>query len=1285
MEDFSKYKQIGKGGPKVAKGPTKGDLKSGILPPGFLEELGSKRLSNGGKKLLQLALDADAYYGDNDLAADVIRSKYLAPGETGPLHLWDRIARAIASVETDGDYWYKKFLSILMDFKFVPGGRVMHGAGREDARRRPSLSNCYVIPIASGFREGTPFAVQRLVRAVWDQKVPIEDYVDNAPDEELGEILSYLHSGQKAAGREQEKVTIQDRMKAADEIISGYAAIKEKCHLYDADSLEGIYNCLSESAMVYRTGGGVGTDLSILRPEGAPVNATVDQSPGATKFMNLFSESTNTVSQAGRRGALMLTLRVDHPDLEKFITIKNDPSRTKVQHANVSVLITHEFMDAVLNDKDFDLRWGGRVFKTVKARDLWDKIIKNAYDSAEPGLIFWDTMREYHNVEYANPLTSTNPCVTADTRLHTQFGMVRVGELFNSGEPLEVTVDNRALRSGLRGTETRPAVPVFMTSSSADVYRVETDAGYEIKATEWHEFYTGRGKIKLKDLQVGDELLIQSGKGQFGKQGSPELGTLLGLITGDGHFTNRGNSQEAAVINLWNDAQQFANAATDYVNAMIAGAAHRSRNYQVTPVAVPSRNLTMIRSVLLARVLENYGFTGETKLRVPEVIWQGTEGCVRAYLRALFETDGTVNVSDKSQGCSIRLTSSYPELLKDIQILLSNFGIFCTIRKRRDAKKRLLPDSRRGKRLYSCKASYEIIVDGESRNRFMQEIGFMGEAKNRRYYNWAQGRALRKTQPFRSKIKSITYVGKEPVFDTTQADHNALILNGLATGNCAEQPLASLTACNLGNINLAKFVREDGSFDYEELKEDVRIATRFMDDVIDYNMGNHALPKIKYAVASDRRIGLGITALADALVLMRVKYDTPEALSVAEEIMKTICHTAYNASVDIAIEKGAFPLFKWEGFSKSKFIQSLPEELRQRIKEHGIRNSTVITVPPVGTGSIVAQCSSGIEPIFCTSYKRRVRNPDGDTFSEYKVYHPLIKKLFGDDESLPDYVVTAHQIDPYFRVKMQGVIQKYVDSSISSTINLPHDIPVKTVADIYITAYKEGLKGVTVYREGSREGILETEEHAKKREAQTQAGDATLSGSEGDSPRPGYHPRKRPPITYGVTERIRTGEGNLYVTINEDSYGLCEVFTTIGKAGGQAAAQSEAIARLISLALRSGIDPREIIKELKGISGPAPVWENGELILSTPDAIGRVLERHLERKEKGLDRQQEMKFPYPSITSAREVAAENQGEASSSAPRNDIGALIVTCPDCGGPVVHETGCLTCPHCGWTRC
>src|SRR3989344_2023213 len=346
---------------------------------------------------------------ENVLEISVLRSKYLAPTEDGPLYMWDRIARALSSVEKpeNQEHWYKEFMSVLRDFKFVPGGRVMHGAGREDVKRHPTLSNCYVIPI-------------------------------------------------------------------------------------EEDSLEGIYKCIMESAMVYRTGGGVGTDLSILRPEGSFVNSTVDRSPGATAFMNLFSESTNTVSQSGRRGALMLTLLVDHPDVEKFITIKNDSKRTKVQHANVSVLLTHEFMNSVINDQDFDLRWNGKTYKTEKAKDLWYKIITNAYASAEPGLIFWDTMKDYHNLEYANPLSSTNPCGEQPLAAYTacNLGNINLSALVDENGKLELNKLEKVVRTSTR----------FMDNIID--YNIDNHASERIKKAVSSDRRIGLGVTGLGDMFV---------------------------------------------------------------------------------------------------------------------------------------------------------------------------------------------------------------------------------------------------------------------------------------------------------------------------------------------------------------------------------------------------------------------------------------------------------------------------------------------------------------------------------------------------------------------------------------------------------------------------------------------------------------------------------------------------------------------------------------------------------------------------------------------------------------
>lgn len=759
----------------------------------------------------QISEETVKFFEGDELRIRCFLDKYALKDQAGrtvektPIEMWQRVAKELASVEDPKrrKEWEKKFYWLLEDFRFIPGGRVMFGAGQ---RRRATLLNCYVIPI------------------------------------------------------------------------------KE-------DSIEGIFEWCKEAARTYSFGGGVGTDISILRPKGSPVNNSAIYSSGSVSFMDLLSCTTGTIGQAGRRGALMITISVDHPDVLDFIEVKSDPARQKVRYANISVRITDEFMRAVECDADFTLRYEndviGKIAKKVKARQIWDKLIKNAWASAEPGVIFWDNIKRESTTEY---------------------------------------------------------------------------------------------------------------------------------------------------------------------NGM------------------------------------------------------------------------------------------------------------------------------------------EVIT----------------------------------------------------------------------TNPCSEIPLEPYGCCCLGNVNLAAFVTDEFSstskVDWPNLERALRYATRFLDNVLDYNAFKHPLPYQKDASLKARRIGVGFTGFGDMLIKLGLKYDTEEAIKFADRLFERIKNIVYDESTELAVEKGTFPAFDLERHLVSPFIQRLDKRVLNKIKAQGLRNAALLTVPPVGSGSVLAGVTSGIEPIFSLSYVRRSESLSKDEFS---VYHPLVQKYMRrfsirDPKELPNTFVTSHEIKPEMRVRMQATIQKHIDHALSSTVNLPKDISPEEVGKIYFLAWKSGCKGITVYREGSREGILLTEAQASERVAA--------------SSRATRAPRPRAKVVKGKTFKMKTEMGNLYITVNEDEQGLVEVFAWMSKSGSSSTAFTEAIGRLISLALRSGVKPSAIIDQLILIRGARPiVQEDGTVVFSVPDAIAKAMEEYLRGGEQLA------------------LLDEVKSKPVSHNRKNDHKREIELCPSCGGLLVFTNGCYICSDCGFSEC
>jgi ribonucleoside-diphosphate reductase alpha chain len=485
-----------------------------------------------------------------------------------------------------------------------------------------------------------------------------------------------------------------------------------------------------------------------------------------------------------------------------------------------------------------------------------------------------------------------------------------------------------------------------------------------------------------------------------------------------------------------------------------------------------------------------------------------------------------------------------------------------------------------------------------------------------------------------------------------------------STNPCGEQPLLPYESCNLGSINLSRMVSyESGrySVDWDKLKETVHWSVRFLDDVIDVN--KYPLPQIAEMTRSNRKVGLGVMGFADMLLTMGIPYDSDEALELGKRIMSFVDDEGHKASVELAKERGNFP-----NFDKSTL----------KGRHDRLRNATVTTIAPTGTISIISGASSGIEPIFAVAYVRNVMdkdilpevNPIFDAVAKAKGFHTdelmkeiaakgSLKDIRGVPEDVKRVFVTALDITPEWHVKMQGAFQEHTDNAVSKTVNFPSEATPKDVEDVYVLAYELGCKGVTVYRYGSRDDqVLSVGTKEEKKEAPEPEEDGKV-------------PRKRPVVTRGSTQRMETGCGHLYVTINVDERGLCEVFTQMGKSGGCTASQSEAVGRLISLALRSGIDPESIARQLKGIRCPSPLWQPGGMVLSCSDAVAKALERFVKD------------FETSKVESALDASvASAQTEKQNKADKGDV---CPECPECGSMVEFVEGCVVCRTCGYSKC
>ena len=513
-----------------------------------------------------------------------------------------------------------------------------------------------------------------------------------------------------------------------------------------------------------------------------------------------------------------------------------------------------------------------------------------------------------------------------------------------------------------------------------------------------------------------------------------------------------------------------------------------------------------------------------------------------------------------------------------------------------------------------------------------------------------------------------------------------------STNPCGEQPLLPYESCNLGSLNLSRMtVTEDGvtAIDYKKLGDAVDTAVRFLDDVIEVNV--YPLPEIRETTLKTRKIGLGVMGFADMLFELGIPYDSDEGVKTAEQVMGFINVRAHRASQQLAEERGSFPLFN---------------ESTLAGRYDAIRNGTCTTIAPTGTISILCGASSGVEPLFALSFVRNVMdndelpevNPVFERIAKEKgFYSPELMRRVAKEgtlahiDEIPEEVrrvfVTAHDVSPEYHIRMQAAFQRHTDNAVSKTVNFTHEATREQVEEVYHLAYSLGCKGVTIYRDGSRNDQV------------LYVGDSKKDGSA--EPAAAVTPRPRPSITRGITEKVVIGCGNLYVTVNYDDQGICEVFANLGRAGG-CPSQSEATSRLASMALRSGMDVHAVIEQLKGIRCHSTLRQKATnkniKVLSCPDAIGRVLEKVVKLRE------EESRLGLSTGILPSDLPVEPIGGESGPAPEpapaepetfSPVDVPVVeekaqsaeeaVCPECGGALTHEGGCVICPACGYSKC
>ena len=989
------------------------------------------------------------------------------------------------------------------------------------------------------------------------------------------------------------------------------------------DDLESIFDAGARIARTFSYGGGCGLDVSNLRPKGATVNNAAKTTSGATSFMDFYSYITGLIGQAGRRGALMLSISCEHPDLEEFINLKSNLD--VCTKANISVRVTDAFMKAVEADSDFTLHFtmedGSEIKKIIKAREMFMLLAQRNWEMAEPGILYWDRIANYNLLQDSGfQYAGVNPCVTGDTLVLTKNGYFPIKDLVGK----TCTVWN-----GYEWSEVEPK----LMEKDAMTYEISFSDGSSIKCTDYHKFPINTGTYRqqkdtrkqLKDIRVGDKLIKCSFPIIHQTAADPGISMYTqGFFSGDGYLCS---DRPTPYIAFYGEQKKACIPFCDIRNQREDG---------------DERTVCSVNVKYPKNFVPNCNFSIADRLE---------------WLAGIVDSDGCLNSIEGA----LSISSIDREFLMNIKYMLNTLGVTGTVALMHEESNKMMPShNAEGQKEYLCQDSYRITISASNVVTLIK-LGF----KTHRVELVA--RPNRDASRF-IVVESITPAQIEDVYCFNEPKNHTFIANGCITGNCAEEPLPAGGACILGSINLSNFVgnpfQEHAYIDFLALSEAVEAAVYALNDVLIKGLPLHPLEEQRETVANWRQIGLGTLGLGDMLIKLGIKYGSEESLQIIQTIYRDIAQTAIKASLKLAKDKGAFPTCTEDvrkAIVNSDFVKNLmlPDSVLEEIETYGLYNSQLLTCAPTGTIGTMLQVSTGVEPNFAFSYNRRTVSLN-DEETTYKVETKIVKdykKTTGATE-LPDFFVASGDIDYHDRIKVQAILQKYIDASISSTVNLPNSVTVEDVADLYMEAWKQGLKGITIWRDGcQRQGILTKEEDKKEPEIAPEL-------------QRGYV-RKASDNLIGKKRTLVTGCGTLHLSgwFDQETGELVETFFSKGSTGGCALFMT-GLSRMTSLAARTGAPIEAIVDQLQS-SGTCPSY-----------AVRKVTKQDTSKGSSCP-----VAIGYALMEMYREVQdflAKGQGCPEPKKPEDEP-VESPKCPKCGEPIQMVEGCMTCPSCGYSKC